>query len=104
MTTVTLSFTVDEKKKKEWKKAIIAFVNLGLMTIIAGVFIFTAVIDFPVPNELWAATKVILLLLAGIIVIIGLLAWDIIAGINIIEQKVKDIEESIKSMGGEDTK
>ena len=104
MATITLSFDVDDKKKKEWKKAIIAFVNLGLMVIILGVFVFSAVAEFPVPNELWAATKLVLLALSGILVIIGVLAWDIIAGINIIEQKLKDIEEKTKIVGGEETK
>ena len=104
MATITLSFDVDDKKKKEWKKAIIAFVNLGLMVIILGVFVFSTVAEFPVPNELWAATKSVLLALSGILIIIGILAWDIIAGINIIEQKLKDMEEKTKISDGEETK
>ncbi len=100
-----LHFTLKygETEKKELKKNIIAFINLGLMTIILGVFMFFGFVDIPVNNDVWCAAKLILITLSGIVVVIGIVTWDIIAGINLIEQKLNVIEGKTTKLEGDNS-
>lgn len=86
---------IKEERKEHWERtttAIKPFINLGLVVIIFGVIVMFQ-IDERISAGLFSpGISVVLIILVGIIIIFGAISWDIIAGINIIEQKLKLIE------------
>lgn len=81
---------------KTWKKYVIVYVNLGAFVVLYGLFFTGGILQLPEVTDIERSTKLILLSVAATTVVLGIVFWDMIAGINLIEQKLKDIEEKIK--------
>lgn len=80
-----------ESHYSEIKNAIRIYFNMGLISLIIVAFIAITVFD-ALDSAEWMFTQgeqLIMILLVGIATLISVIAWDIIAGINIIEQKLK---------------
>lgn len=84
--------------KTNWIDSIKPFINVGLIVVVIGLAMMMttdkllSTPDIPItPGE-----SAILVFLTGMFLVMGIVAWDIASGINILERDVNTIEQNIK--------